>query len=352
MRVAINISPIRGAHRYRGIGIYTKLLVKHLQLVDKQNEYILTTKTSLANIDLIHYPYFDFYFLTLPFIKLKPVVLPIQDVHPLLFPEHYPPGLRGRVKFSLQRWSLRGVKAVITDSDCSRKDIARFLPVPKDSIHRVYLAADPALKPQPYSRQKQIRERFQLTKPYFLYVGDISYNKNLAYLLTNFKPYAKDFDLVLVSRALAKNIPEARAIKAQIATDGLEATGRLITDLADEPNLLACLYSGAYWYIQPSLYEGFGLPVVEAMQCGTPVISSTGGSLPEVMGEVGISFDPQQPQALELAIAQVIVMTKGKRQRFVEKGLAQAAKFSWEKTARETVAIYQQVVAKSHAPST
>lgn len=344
MRVAIDISPIRGMHQFRGIGIYTKLLVRALQEYDKENEYILTTKTRLANIDLIHYPYFDFYFLTLPFFRLKPSVVTIHDTIPLVYPNQYIPGIRGKNKFRLQKFKLKRVKAIITDSDRSKEDISRYLDIEPDKIHRVYLASNPLIKLQPYSLQRQFRTKYGISKPYFLYVGDINYNKNVPGLIEAFASVSQDFILVLVSRAMNKDIKETRTIRDQINSLGLSDSIRIVTDLPDDPNLLSAAYSGAFWYIQPSFYEGFGFPVLEAMNCGTPVISSIGGSLREVAGEAALLFDPLKANDLPMTMMKVINFTKKQRQVYVDRGKVRTIGFSWEKTARETAAIYQKVM--------
>lgn len=344
MRIAIDISPIRGAHQFRGIGVYTKMLVRALQRYDLDNEYILTTKSNLAKADLIHYPFFDFFFLTLPFFRFKPSVVTIHDTIPLIYPKQYPAGFRGKIKFKLQKHKLSGVKAIITDSNQSKSDIVNYLSINSEKVFRVYLAANPLITAQPYSLQRQFRTDYGIKKPYFLYVGDINYNKNVPGLINAFSRLNHDFDLVLVSRALKKDSKEADDIRALINKLKITKSVKIVADLPDDPIKLSAAYTGAFWYVQPSFYEGFGLPVIEAMSCGTPVISSSGGSLKEVAGEAALIFDPQEPRELQEAMLKVITFTKKQRQVYADRGKAHAASFSWEKTARETAAVYSQVL--------
>ena len=134
MKVAIDVSPLKNANRYRGVGIYTQQLVKSLQSLNISNFscQLIEDKTMVKDSDLIHYPFFDLFFLTLPLKKEKPTVVTIHDVIPLVFSEHYPVGLRGAFKFQIQKNSLKNVRAVITDSENSKKDIFKYLNYPKE----------------------------------------------------------------------------------------------------------------------------------------------------------------------------------------------------------------------------
>jgi len=136
MKVAINTSPLRNENRYRGIGIYTEQLVKSLGLLSASDFFcrLVEDKTIIEDDDLIHYPFFDPFFLTLPLKKAKPTVVTIHDVIPLIFPEHYPPGIKGSLKFQIQKFSLKSVKAVITDSENSKRDIVKYLNYPQEKF--------------------------------------------------------------------------------------------------------------------------------------------------------------------------------------------------------------------------
>src|SRR4030042_2277645 len=149
MKVAVDISPLKNENRYRGVGIYTKQLVKALQSLNISNFscQLIENKAMVKDSDLIHYPFFDLFFLTLPLKKSKPTVVTIHDVIPLIFPEHYPAGIRGNSKFQVQNLSLRGVKAIITDSENSKRDIFKYLRYPKEKIYVVPLAPGQEFKP-------------------------------------------------------------------------------------------------------------------------------------------------------------------------------------------------------------
>ena len=141
MKVVIDISPLQTGHKTRGIGIYTRELSQGLRKVDKINSYILTTRPhQVKQVSLIHYPYFDLFFHTLPIQKRTRTVVTIHDVIPLIFPLWFKPGLRGRFHLFLQKLALKKVDAVITDSHNSKTDIVKYLKVPADKIHVVHLA--------------------------------------------------------------------------------------------------------------------------------------------------------------------------------------------------------------------
>lgn len=345
MKVVIDLSPLRSGHQYRGIGVYTKNLYKALQKYDTANEYVLTTNTYQANADVIHYPFFDFYFLTLPFNKQKNTVITIHDVIPLIFKEHYPAGKRGDVKYWFQRQSLKGVTRVITDSQQSKEDIQKYLNVSSEKISSVHLAASEELKPMTKKQVDTIKQKYGLTKPYVLYVGDINYNKNLPRLIKCFSQAQSPFDLVLVSKALSQPIREAQEIRRLIQHYDLEGKVKILTRVPIKPlSELASLYTGAYFYIQPSLYEGFGLPVLEAWACKTPVLSSNAGSLKEIVTDHAIVFDPSNESEMVKAIASLGAMSKQQRNNWIRLGEKRNKDFSWKKTALETSRIYQSLL--------
>lgn len=351
MKIVLDISPLKTLSSYRGIGTYTRELIKALRHHHPEHDYTLTSKPDEAEADLIHYPYFDFYFLTLPLFKSLPTVVTIHDVIPLVFKKHYPPGLRGLIKHQIQRYSLNSVQAVITDSYQSKADIIKHLKLPADIIHPIHLAAATHFKPIPKSQIQPVLKKYQLAKPYLLYVGDINYSKNIPGLITTLASLKPTHHLVLISRALKKNIPEATEIKQLIKKHQNSLTVHILTDIpTDPPQELVALYNGAAWYIQPSLYEGFGLPVLEAMQCGTPVISSTGGSLKEVVGDAAITFDPSNHDQFKHALHTALTADEETRQIYRQKGRQHAKQFPWEQTAHQTLKVYQSLAEPNTTP--
>lgn len=345
MKVVIDLSPLRSGHQYRGIGVYTKNLYKALQKYDTANEYVLTTNTYQANADVIHYPFFDFYFLTLPFNKQKNTVITIHDVIPLIFQEHYPSGKRGNLKYWFQRQSLKGVSRIITDSQQSKDDIQKYLHVSSEKISRVYLAASEELGPVTKKQVDTIKQKYGLTKPYLLYVGDINYNKNLPRLIKCFSLAQSPLDLVLVSKSLGQPIREAEEIWRLIRHYDLEGKVKILTHVPIKPlSELASLYTGAYFYIQPSLYEGFGLPVLEAWSCKTPVISSNAGSLKEIVTDYAIIFDPNNESEMVKGIHSLGTMSKQQRNNWIRLGEKRNKDFNWKNIALEMSRIYQSLL--------
>jgi len=325
MNIFIDSSPLYSGHKHRGVGKYTRNLITALKNYFPQHNY------SSSSPDLIHYPYFDLFFPTLPFIKKKPTIITIHDVIPLQHPELFPLGPRGRFNLLHQRLALKNTKAIITDSKASKKAIIKYLKINPQKIHVIYLAADPIFKLKPKSKFT----RLKLPIKFLLYVGDINPNKNLPNLIQAVKQTKAK--LVIVSRALAKkNIPESKEIHQLVNSQII-----IITDV--DQSELNQLYHQATIYVQPSLDEGFGLPLLEAMTAGCPVISARTGSLPEV-GDLAPLY-AKSPSISGLANAiKKLRANSNLRNELKKKSLTQAKKFSWQKTALDTVKVYEKIL--------
>ncbi len=338
MKIYINTSPLTSGHAGRGIGQYTRLLV---QAIKQYTDIILVENEHVA--DVTHHPFFDLFFLTLPHRKSIPTLVTIHDVIPLVFPNAYPPGLRGMVKLWIQKNNLASTKHIVTDSDCSTKDVVHYLSQPHDRVSTVYLAADPTFAPASKHSVDKVKQMYHLTSPYFLYVGDINYNKNLPGLLQAFSTIQDRALLVIVSKTLRRNNPVAAALFSLIDVLGIEDRLRILNNVPNQPtDEVSALYSGAHFYIQPSLYEGFGLPVLEAQACEIPVISSSGGSLPEICGDSTWTFDPQNQSEFEDVISRSLSVSTQERAEIIEKGVSNNHRFSWQKTAKAMMELYQQ----------
>lgn len=343
MRVLIDTSPLYNANAVRGVGRYTSQLIEALsKLTDNKHEFV-TTKDQHGKYDLIHYPFFDLFFPTLPIIRAAKTVVTIHDVTPLVLAKHYPRGIRGEFALFRQKVALRNVDAVITDSNCSKRDIIDYLKVPPDRITVVPLAASQDFNKPPQSSIEVVRKKYQIPKNYILYVGDISYNKNLPFLI-QVAGRIPDLTLVLVGKEVGNiSIPEGKAIESAIQTTGNAKYVRLVDNVESVADL-ASIYAGASCYIQPSLYEGFGLPIIEAMRCKTPVVSSCGGSLAQLVGNFGIQYNPTDNRECEQAIRKVLRMTSEDRQKMVRRAYQYSDQFTWERTAKETLAVYEKII--------
>jgi len=347
MKVAIDITPLRTGHRFRGIGFYTKNLTEALKNLKEPNFSVtLIEKGKIPfDCDLIHYPYFDFFFLTLPLRKIKPIIVTIHDCTPLVFPEHYPPGVRGRIKYQIQKFSLRGMSRVIADSENSKKDIVRFLGFPEGKIDVVYLApANKVSKIEDREFLNSLVKKFTLPEVFVLYVGDVNYNKNLPGLIK--ACCLASLPLVIVGKqAVSKNfdpdnIENQSLVELNQMTEGKKDVLRV--GFVEE-NDLAGFYTLASVYCQPSFYEGFGLSILEAMSCGCPVITSNVSSTPEVAGKAALFVNPNETREISEAIKKVLE-DKLLRDNLIELGYKQVKKFSWKKCALETIASYKEAI--------
>ena len=341
MRVLLDMAQLNTLSGGRGIGVYTKLLQQHLQMVEGVD---LSLHDNGRPYDLVHYPYFDLFFHTLPLRKRQKTIVTIHDVIPLLFPAEYKPGVKGSVRFLQQRLSLFSVAAVITDSESSKKDIISHLGISEDKIHTIYLAGNPEIRKQPAEIQKRVRLQRNLPGKFVLYVGDINYNKNLPRLIEACSMLPSDVHLVLVGRTVnSTEIPEGRTLHSAIERFGMKQRTHLLTDVekADE---LSAIFGLASVYVQPSLYEGFGLSVLDAMQCETPVVCSNVSSLPEVGGDAVVYVDPYNCTQMAQVIAKTISLNSTDRKAQRVKMQENLLRFSWKKTAEQTVEVYRKVL--------
>ena len=346
--VLFETSVLSGDHSARGIGTYARLLLEHLEKDESLEIHKSSTLSKNEKIkpDIIHYPFFDLFFDTLPINPFQKTIVTVHDVIPLIFPQHYKPGFKGMLRFKKQKFALKQVSAIITDSIASKLDIIKYLGISEKKIHVVYLAANPQLQSQDVQLITKVKQKNNLPEKYILYVGDINYNKNIPQLIKAMK-FIEDPEVKLV--CLGRNftphdIPEWQWIETQLAlSDVSEKVVFLNTVLTESIAELAAIYSGASAYIQPSLYEGFGLPVLEAMQCRTPVIASRNSSLVEVGGEFVVYSEPTA-EAFAQEINTVLNWSKTKRETFTREAYKWAKQFSWEKAAQETAAIYKGIL--------
>jgi glycosyltransferase involved in cell wall biosynthesis len=345
MVIALDTRPLHNQSAVRGIGVYTSSLIKQFKQIPNL-EIIEISKGRVSDgIDLIHYPWFDFYFRTLPLSAPLPTVVTIHDVTPLVLKDFYPPGIKGRLNFQIQKYALKKVQAVITDSEVSRLDVINYLPVAENKVVTIHLAPQEGLISHPITELKhKVIQKYQLYDPYILYVGDVNRNKNLITLVeacvelkikllivgkqavnTDYDhSHIENQDLVTLQTKYSKN--------QYIKTPGFVSVEEL-----------SALYNLAEAYCQPSLYEGFGVPILEAMRCGCPVIASKQGSLPEIGGSATIYTEPTREKLIK-TINFVQQLSETQRIRLIQEGRKQAQKFSWKTTAQKTHQVYRDIL--------
>jgi glycosyltransferase involved in cell wall biosynthesis len=263
----------------------------------------------------------------LPLIHPLPSVVTIHDLGYRYFPEAHPFGQRLYLDWST-RFSARAATRVIADSQATAHDLGRFYNIPADKITVVYPGRDESLtRVDPAS----VCAKYQLPENYLLHVGTLQPRKNLIRLMEAISGQRSAVSLVLAGRAGWLSAPIMTLAKAR----GV----RVLDYVPDED--LAGLYSGAAAFVFPSLYEGFGFPVLEALACGVPVICSNTSSLPEVAGAAAVLVDPLDTHAISAAINRVLA-DADLRAILIRRGYEQIQKFSWEKAARETLTVLEE----------
>jgi glycosyltransferase involved in cell wall biosynthesis len=303
-------------------------------------------------VDLMYFPATYSFF---PVWNAGKLVVTMHDTLPLSYPELVFPNRKGRLAWRIKETTaVRLADRIVTVSHASRRDIAAWSGLPERQIHVITEGPDPVFGPRadgPEARRVLGQFVIPTDKRFFLYVGGLSPHKNLLRLVAAFALAAReDVKLVLVgdvNDVFHTHVPQ---IRAAIARHGLEERVILAGFVPDED--LAYLYSRAYALILPSLLEGFGLPAVEAMACGTPVVSSRAGSLPEVVGEAGVYFEATDVASIAGAI-RMILDAPSHRDHLARLALERSALFTWEESARRLVACFDELgSANPHHAST
>lgn len=262
-------------------------------------------------------------------------VLSVHDLNHLYFPQtmaNY--NLLVHKLFFSQ--SLKIADHIITMTNFIKQDIISRFEVPTKKITAIYEGVNEKFRPYPKNEVQEVLNRFGLEKPYILSVGTLEPRKNYPTLLQAFKNLKNDYNLVIVGKKGWK----ANKIFATIRRLRLENEVIILGYVKDED--LPYLYNGAELFVFPSLYEGFGLPVLEAMACGVPVICSNSSSLPEVGEDAVLYFESNSTDDL-IAKMQILLTNEQLRNTLREKGIEQAKKFDWKKTARQTLSILKGV---------
>jgi len=270
-----------------------------------------------------------------------PTVVAVMDVSYVRFPELFNPS----DLYQLQNWtaySVKKAKRVLTISNSSRDDIIKAYKKPAGKVITIYLGIKNivSLEPRVYG-MNQLQAKYHISDRYILFVGTLQPRKNISRLIEAFsKLEDKDLDLVVIG----KKGWQYEEILAAPKKYGVEDKVKFLENIPDSE--LAIFYQHAICYVLPSLYEGFGLPVLEAMQHNCPVITSNISSLPEAGGDAALYVDPENVEDIAEKMRKLI-SDKTLREELIAKGKKQVQKFSWEKAAKETMEVLQDVANKS-----
>ena len=272
-----------------------------------------------------------------------PLRVPVKSVISILDVSYlYFPGLfKKKDLYQLKLWggySIRKATKIITISNSSKNDIIKAYGVKSEKVTVVY----PGIKQISSIKQKELsmedlKEKFGISSHYILFVGTLQPRKNIVKLIQAFSKITKqDIELVIVG----KKGWQYEEILAAPEKFGIKTKVKFLDSVSDSD--LPLIYKKALCFVLPSLYEGFGLPILEAMQYGCPVLTSNVSSLPEAGGDAAVYFNPEDIDEIASKIEDVISDPK-LREEMIKKGYNQIKKFSWEKTARETLAILEEI---------
>jgi glycosyltransferase involved in cell wall biosynthesis len=367
MRVAIDI---RKLHDY-GIGTYVRNLVGHLAKRDGRDQYVLIcgrddaayvrglgsrfepvvegagnysiaeqfsipVALKRARIDLFHAPHY----VVSPFTSCATVVT-IHDCIHLRFPQYLPNRAAHLYAKGMMRMAARRARRILTVSHASKDDILRYLKVPAAKVEVIYNALDERLAtPPPEAEITRVRERYQLRSSFVLYAGNIKPHKNVDRLIEAFALLRKgrrdDLKLLIIGDEISK-YPNLRRLVHRYQ---LHQHVRFFGFVPDET--LAVLYRLAAVFVFPSLFEGFGLPPLEAMASGTPVVTSNVSSLPEVVGDAALLIDPMNAGAIAEAMRRVLD-EPALRADLIRRGCQRVKAFSWERSVARVCDVYAEV---------
>ena len=374
---------VMDARRIRdfGIGTHIRSLIRALGRIDHTNQYTvvlglgdetslsdlpsnfhsaLYTRSDISRIDHLAFPLFlrrlsaNLVHIPLnrvPLFMPRPYVVTVHDMTSLLYNEE-----TSNLHMQLRRFRLRrGVQRasrVIAVSEATRRDVEQRFGVPASRIRRVYNAPDPAFCPsggEDTAQQRRILERYQIQYPFLLYTGTIRKHKNVTRLVEAFAvvrqqladhPCYRDLRLVIIG----DTISPYPAVRQAVMRSRVEPVVRFLGFVDFET--LRCFYQNAAAFVFPSRYEGFGLPPLEAMACGTPVVTSNVSSLPEVVGDAAIQVNPENVFEIARGIVSAL-LNEPLRRSMIQRGLEQARRFNWDRTASDVLEIYLQAAGKS-----
>jgi glycosyltransferase involved in cell wall biosynthesis len=369
LRIGYDVTPLVGV--CTGVGNYTRQLLRHMLALEGEHGFLLLSNREEATHDfagsararplvrrfpsrmlwmqgvlprllrderpdLCHYPNSIG-----PLVSPCRYVVTVHDMTLSLMPQYHPWRRRMLVRPFIPLIARRAAR-IITVSQHARADIIRLLRVPAEQVVVIPEAAAPMFREASATEQAAVRERYRLDGPYLLYVGTLEPRKNLVRLICAWhqlwRQGAIPHRLVLVGGRGWQDDAIYRTIAQLDCGDALRLVGYVPT--TDLP----ALYSAADAFAFPSLAEGFGLPVIEAMACGTPVLISTAPALAELAGAAAFAVDPLDQPALAAALERLLTDT-ALRERLCASGLQRAQLYSWDTAARQTLAVYQEAIA-------
>lgn len=325
-----------GTHsKGRGVGFYADNLTKALE---KESDISLADK----NPDIIHYPFFDLFYHTLPIKKAKPTIVTIHDLTPLVLSSRYPKGIKGSINLGLQWLAIQSVSAIITDSESSKKDIVNILRISPDKVSVTPLAIDSEYKKDVSpSKLAEVKKKYNLPSKFVLTVaGGPNPNKNLPSLAEVTDRIG--IPLVIVGKGMLQEIKEP-VHPELIDMVRLKIYNHLILPGFVSTEDLNAIYRLASIYVQPSLYEGFGLPLLEAMTAGCLIASSNVSSLPEIYHDSALVFNPRKLVAMEKIIRKALSLTPKQKEAQIIEAKERSKTFTWSKTSKETIKVYNEV---------
>ncbi len=382
LRIVIDVRRIRDF----GVGTYIRNLVHALAGLDNRNQYVLVAPTAdesdlaglPSNFQTAVYPrpdtawinHFTFYFFLkelhpdvvhiplnwIPLLMPKPYVVTIHDMSSLLFGADRSKMDTDFRFYQFRRGLVRAAR-VITVSAATRRDVENVLGVPSDRIRQIYDAPDPRFAREPVlsdagswpdiqsSDRQHILERYQIDYPFILYAGAVRPQKNIPRLVEAFAvlrgdleqhPVYKNLHLIIIGDEISKY----PALRRSVFKTRVEKLVRFLGFLPLDT--LRVFFEAASAFVFPSLYEGFGLPPLEAMASGTPVVTSNVSSLPEVAGDAAVLVNPENVFDIARGIRDVL-LDDALRATLIHRGYEQVRRFSWAETARQVLEIYEEV---------
>lgn len=356
MRVGIDIQAARG--KTTGLGVYTaglfgalkEILPPDIKLTgyEREDDKSLNTPARLAwenwglplrarkdKLDLLHIPAF-----APPVFKFTRFVVTVHDLIGIAFPNQ----MNWPSRLYWQRWlpmAVRGADRVIADSEWTKKDIVKYLGLAPEKVRVIYASGHEGFSPvRDPELLEALKQRIGIRERYFIFVGTIEPRKNLGRVIEALRIFlarrrALRHQLVIVG---SKEFARGEAFQKIVDLPGLKSDDVLFTGYLEFEELKA-LYTGARSLVFPSLYEGFGIPLLEAMACEIPVLSARATSLPEVGGDAAYYVDPLDTEAIARGM-EALSEDETLRVDLIGKGKSQIQKFSWRRTARETLEVY------------